>query len=327
MKLTKLNAATTAALFVIGAGFQGLAHADAVAQSRMLISGFTITDGAGVALNASAFVPGSLGFTDKLNNSANLNGVNDSGGAVGVGFAASVNATQACVGACPGENLFGVLSAVAPPASLSRADSFLQNVPIAGVGFTVGANASTLSETAITGTGVGGSSSDILLTSTFQFQLLKPVGSVGLEFDVDTLLRTWTSPSSVAPTLAGASFGWKLSLEDAAGNVLIDWRPNGNVGTGTQIGLNVIQEDCDLNRAGSAGPNSPQAASVCSGSFEATSNFALLANTTYSFSISQETSSLATAVPEPGSIALLGIALAGLSAAGRKRKVMESKNR
>ena len=131
--------------------------------------------------------------------------------------------------------------------------------PITGTPFPVGSNASGIAETSIGHTNAsGGSSSDLLLTTTFEFELAHPVAQADIEFDANTFLLAWTALGSLPGSSAGAGFKWEITLVDGTtGATLVDWIPNGNIATGTQTGLTVSSEDCTLVANASATFNQP----------------------------------------------------------------------
>jgi len=324
MKLQRL-ALTTAIAAACGVGMAGNANADALAQSLLTINNFTITDGSGTPLNATTDFS-QLSFLDTLTNTSILNGSSGPTGSVqSSGFAPVVDAPQSCIGACTfAENTFTPVSPP-PTATYARSDSLLAGQPLAGTPAPVGANASTIAVTSLNTDGTGGSASDILLTSGFTFVATHDINQAGFTFDATTFLQAWTAPGTTSPTSAGAGFKWELTLVDAVtGDTLIDWIPNGDTASGRQDGLNVTAEGCNLSANASATFDQPSPPTQnCTGSFAATSNVVLLAGHRYTFTIDHHVSSQATevtAVPEPGTLALLSVGLIGFGWASRKRR-------
>ena len=309
-------ALSLAAGFAVG----GSAVASTLAQSTLQITNFQFKNAAGTAaLDVSAFTPGSLNIQDSTNLNPFLNGVfnpysnTTSGGA-------PLPLTVRCVASsCPAFLNSGApfANATTPPGgSGALAASSLDGTPITGLPGALGANARTAALSQLTAAGVANSASNLSLLTTFSFTLLS-AQQVTIDFNSLVHLIAFAN----TPGSANAGVGWSIDIVNQSNNGInvFHWAPDGVVGTGITGGTESL-DSCNLQASrgvflpGSSGYD-------CTGEERALTN-TLLAGTNYTLSISHQTRSDVTQpaqVPEPETLLLMGLGLAGLGVAQRRR--------
>ena len=300
------------ALAAIGA--VGNAQAAAVANSVDEVTNFRFLDSTGAVLNANAF--SALGIADSTNLNPSLNGAfNPFTNSV---VAGPLPLEVRTVGAGPAvTGNFGHYVPGSPVpgagADIARAASSLDGDPL--IGLTppqfIGANARTSALAQLANPGVANSASNIGLLATVTFVL--PVSrTITIDFLADMHLATFLNSNLAAN--AASTLTFDLVNQTAGGINVFHFAPDGNLTAGETF------DTCNLQRSiGTFGPG--QAVANCSGRFGATSGL-LLANTQYTFSIGQlnRADVLVSAVPEPSSLMLAGLALAGVGFVGARRK-------
>ncbi|MBT9500991.1 MAG: PEP-CTERM sorting domain-containing protein [Burkholderiaceae bacterium] len=124
-----------------------------------------------------------------------------------------------------------------------------------------------------------------------------------LTMGVDAYLQAWVDPFSLGVSrTASAAYGWNILITDAIGNEVLKWTPAElNKGFGSS------------DSAGNALKTYSYAGALSS----ATATF--VKGVKYDFTINQSSNATVRDVPEPASIALIGIALLGAGAVTRRR--------
>ncbi len=333
MKLRK-TAIAAAVSVVVGVGAAGQAQAGSFASSLLDVSNFTLgtySSGTVTPFDFSQF--NSLSINDNGTNTAVIvgqPGVNLN--ASSTTLVAAMDNSLALVGTYAGGQNNFTPSGVPPTTLFSRSDSLLLGTPISAIalGITpamVGVRAITISETSLTSTAIGNAGSSLNLTSTLDFVLNTSITNAAISFDATRIVRAWTSADARPGSSASANTAWSISLSHAdplTGEAVVDfqWNPNGGaLNTGTHDGLTEINDSCNLAANVSASFNQQFAPLSCSGAFLAVANgVTLLSGLNYSLNINHQSQDNAVFVPEPGSLALLGLGLLGLGAFGLRKK-------
>lgn len=314
-----LMAAAVAA--TLGLGAVGAARADVIAQSILDVQGFIITPS-----NPAVISPTTVAGSNQATVSLTFDGVTYTPtytpAAGVVGFTGAGVAPVSGQVNTPGSTYtpFTPLTPLGSPVASSFGNA---TADLTGGALGGGANAKTDATLSILGNGSGSASSTLGVTATFTI-VLGQASSFQFDFNAFPFLRSFVDP------LFSAQSGLAFNIDISQGATeFFDWSPDGNVGGitgGTEVfdacslnsssgqtlaGENSYTDDCSTNLPGSGG---------AANQFRAITN--VLQAGTYQFKISHFSNASAlsaTAVPEPSSLLLAGLALVGVGFAGRRK--------
>jgi PEP-CTERM motif len=322
MKLSTFKKSVIAAALVAGVSAVAPASAGTLAQATLQVTGLTFQNaGTHTILDASNFT--TLAITDSTNLNPSLNGVNNghtfqTNGGVPLGF------NQQCVASsCPSflaPGLATVFNNAAIPAagSGSIAASNLVGAPITGLGVvTTPATAQTAALSELTATGFADSASVLRLQTAFTFSLAQ---STSVLLDFNTIVHVIDNLNSGTGS-AQSSTAWTINIVDANGVQVFNWTPDGVLGTGfsSTLGGAEVADGCNMQATRGLLGVVGTASFDCSG-HEAATTGTLLANTNYTLTLRHETdSSVTLLVPEPETVLLMGLGLAGLALSQRRK--------
>lgn len=310
-----------AALTVVGAMLPTAGHADALAQAILEIRNFSITTGVGAVVVPGAPAPNAA-------HNASLVGSGTCG-------QSNIGLLSPNVSCAVGPNL-GLYNPYAPNQNVSP------NAPIgtfAGSAVSVsgnsllpgGATAKTDNTVSLLPKGDGAANSNTNLSNDFTVNVTA-ASTLTFDFNAFLFLRAYLTSGS-SPFIFGNSTAiseWGVNIRNSTGQLVFSWNPNGGAGGITGVGATEIFDSFDLNGNDLSVNSNNKDFSFNSQS--AASNPGLLnafrASTgelavgLYTVTVSHETrANSLIEIPEPTSLALIGIAMLGAAAATRRRKV------
>lgn len=326
----KMAALASAALMCAAAGS---AHAGAYALSSLNIQNFTVT-GAGPGTNVTF-----TSRTDTSGASASMNGVNVGGpGVVGSDAPIAVLGTTVPVVSNNSQFAGNVNTPIGPTlTNYSYADALITHLAAPNDNVF---HAQTIAESHLATSGNTAGTSTNSSASGFRVDVIVGPGGGSLDFDftADPLIRTFLQPDSGKFAQGTLSASLTISCAIAScgvdangvaiglGDVVFGWQPNGKLdGVTGSIGGTEAEDDENLNlsvtndiTATGGGPlNFSDGPGLQD--FHAFTNALNVGRYTLTLAMTS-TDATIKAVPEPGTIGLLGLGLAGLAMTSRRRK-------
>ena len=329
MKLIKTTLATGIAA-ALALGVAGQANASVYASSSLKIQEFRVNI-TGLAANPID----SYEFT--LTNTATLNG------------ASSPTQTNTCSGTTPGSGCNTTPSLDAPAANApggtivranndfsffgpgantySNSDSVIYTSEL---GNDVPSSTAQIAESELQGNGAARANAEITSNTGFTFTfIISGTGSLALSFQADPSLYAEINQLAFTSGAAQANMNASFSLTKNDGTSEINWRPNGSAGSDCSVTGSVASVTCaEDNDNADLNQNLSVTSNPATVQYSRAAGWSLMGITVdgltdgaWTLAFNGVTSTSVRTVPEPSVLALLGIAIAGMGAVSRRRKL------
>ena len=329
MKLIKTTLATGIAA-ALALGVAGQANASVYASSSLKIQEFKVNI-TGLAQNPID----SYEFT--LTTTATLNG------------ASSPVQTNTCSGTTPGSGCntlpsLDASAANAPGGTIVRANndfSFFgpgantysnsdSVIYTSELGNDVPSSTAQIAESELQGNGAARANAEITSNTGFTFTfIISGTGSLALSFQADPSLYAEINQLAFTSGAAQANMNTSFSLTKNDGTSEINWRPNGSAGSDCSVTGSVASVTCaEDNDNADLNQNLSVTSNPATVQYSRAAGWSLMGITVdgltdgaWTLAFNGVTSTSVRTVPEPSVLALLGIAIAGMGAVSRRRKL------